>query len=149
MSDITVALGSDRGGFAYKSKLLSHLNDRGIKTIDVGTYVEEVCDYPVFAEKAGRLVASKEADYGILICGSGEGMAIAANKVKGVRCGIPYDDEVAALLRQHNDANMIAFGAKFMAYEDVERRTDIFLSTDFLGSYHAERVGMITKMENN
>lgn len=143
-----IAVASDRAGFQYKEKLRAFLQQKGYETEDVGTYVEEVCDYPLFAEKAAKLVAKGECAFGILICGSGEGMAIAANKVKGIRCGIAYNDETAALLREHNDANMAAFGARFMAYEDVERRTEIFLSTDFAGNYHTNRVGMIRKMEN-
>ena len=74
-------------------------------------------------------------------------MAIAANKIPGIRCGIAYNDETAALLRQHNDANVVAFGARFMRYEDVEKRTDIFLTTAFLGAYHADRIAMITEIE--
>lgn len=143
-----IALGADRAGFKYKEKLKAHLLAGGNHVVDVGTYQEAVCDYPVFAQKASRLVSSEQCDFGILICGSGEGMAIAANKVKGIRCGIAYNDETAALLRQHNDANVVAFGARFMSYEEVERRTDIFLSSAFLGSYHQDRIKMINEIEN-
>lgn len=145
--DIGIAIGSDRSGFIYKEKLICELKDQGYYVEDAGTFQEEVCDYPAFAQKVGELVSTQESDFGILICGSGEGMAIVANKVPSVRCGIAYNDEVAALLRQHNDANVVAFGANFMSYEDVKRRVDIFLSTEFLGSYHTDRVSMINKME--
>lgn len=143
-----IAIGADRAGFPCKEELKGFLKRRGYETMDVGTYSEEVCDYPVFAEKAARLVAEGKCDCGILICGSGEGMAIAANKVRGIRCGIAYNDETAALLRQHNDANVVAFGARFMSYEDMERRTEIFLTTAFAGTYHEDRVRMIQDMEN-
>ena len=142
-----IATGADRAGFQYKERLREHLAAEGHEVIDAGVKEEVVCDYPEFAEKAARLVANRECEYGILICGSGEGMAIAANKVSGIRCGIGYNDETAALLRQHNDANMIAFEARFMTYEEIEKRTEIFLATDFLQSYHTERVEMINKLE--
>lgn len=142
-----IAIGADRAGFPYKQKLAAHLRAQGRLVEDVGTDREEVCDYPAFAEKACRLVADHACDFGILICGSGEGMAIAANKIPGIRCGIAYNDETAALLRQHNDANVVAFGARFMRYEDVEKRTDIFLTTAFLGAYHEDRIAMITEIE--
>ena len=143
-----ISVGCDRAGFRYKEKLLAFLNNEGYETEDVGSFSEEVCDYPLFAEKAAKLVAEGRCDAGILICGSGEGMAIAANKIRGIRCGIAYNDETAALLREHNNANMVAFGAGFMAYEDVERRTEIFLNTGFAGNYHESRVGMISEIEN-
>ncbi|ORU01445.1 Ribose 5-phosphate isomerase B [Anaerovibrio sp. JC8] len=145
--NVGIAIGSDRSGFVYKKKLICYLKAQGYHVEDAGTFQEEVCDYPVFAQKVGELVSSQLSDFGILICGSGEGMAIAANKVPNVRCGIAYSDEVAALLRQHNDANIVAFGANFMSYEDVKRRVDIFLSTKFLGLYHVDRIAMINKME--
>ena len=142
-----ISIGADRAGFNYKKKLTEHLKSQGHQIEDVGTYQEVVCDYPVFAERVSHLVASHDCDFGILICGSGEGMSIAANKIQGIRCGIAYNDEVAALLRHHNDANIIAFGAKYMTYEEVEKRTDIFLSAAFLGSYHLDRINMIKEIE--
>ena len=93
------------------------------------------------------LVASKKADFGIVICTSGEGIAIAANKIKGVRCGIAYNDEVARLMRQHNDANVITFGAKYMNLKQVIARTEAFLKAEFQGGRHATRVQMIKDLE--
>ena len=94
-----------------------------------------------------KSVASGNSNFGIVICTSGEGIAMAANKVDGVRCGIAYNDEVAKLMRQHNDANVIAFGQKFMSYDDVERRVHIFLETEFEGGRHQNRVDMLNKIK--
>ncbi len=143
-----IAVGSDHGGLEYKNAIKEHLEKQGHEVIDVGTYSKDSCHYPIFGAEVGKLVASKQCDFGIVVCTSGEGIAIAANKIKGIRCGIGYNDEVARLMRQHNDANVIAFGAKFMADEDVIRRVDIFLSTEFEGGRHAERVKIISNLEN-
>ena len=99
----------------------------------------------MFGRQVAELVSEGKANYGVVICTSGEGIMMAANKVKGVRCGIGYNDEVASLMRQHNNANVISFGAKFMNKEDVLRRVDIFLTTDFEGGRHERRVNLIEK----
>ena len=144
-----VAIGGDRLGFRYKAKLKQHLTDKNIEVIDVGTYEEIPGDSPVFAADVGELVANHKCDYGILICATGTGIAIAANKIKGIMCGIGYDDDVTRKMREHNDANVIAFGANHMEYSDVERRTDIFLNTDFGNeAHHAARVMQIRDLEN-
>ena len=140
-----VSLGADHGGYLLKEEIKKHLLNKGIDVIDVGTYSLDSCHYPIFGEAAAKLVSEKKADFGILVCTSGEGIMMAANKVKGIRCGIGYNDEVAALMRQHNNANMIAFGAKFMKQEDVIRRIDIFLKTEFEGGRHQIRVDLIEK----
>jgi ribose 5-phosphate isomerase B len=142
-----LAIGSDHGGFDYKSKLIDYLRNQGHEVIDCGTNSLDSCHYPIYGEKVARLVAAKDCDFGIVICTSGEGIAMAANKVKGARCGIAYNDEVAALMRQHNDANVIAFGQKFMKYEDVERRVNIFLNTKFEGGRHQTRVDLLCDIE--
>ena len=145
-----IALGSDRRGFSYKQRLIQHLNSCGYETIDTGPYDEDFpYDYPIFGEKVGKIVSSGGADFGIVICGTGIGISIAANKVKGVRCGMAYDDDVAAWMRKHNDANVVAFGQDFMEYNDVQRRVDIFLNTDFLGSYHTLRIQQLSDIEQN
>lgn len=143
-----IVVGSDHGGLDYKQKIIKHLKKNGHEIIDVGTNSLDSCHYPLYAFLAGEKVASKEADKGILVCTTGEGIMIAANKIKGVRCGLGYDDEATSLTRQHNDANMIAFGQKFMKLEDVLRRVDIFINTEFLGERHAIRVKMINDYEN-
>lgn len=142
-----IALASDRNGLDYKKRLITHLNEKGFSIVDVGTYDNVPCDTPVFAAKAARLVASGECKYGILLCATGTGMIMAANKIKGVLCGMGYADLVTKYMRQHNNANMIAFGQKHMGYEDVEHRVDIFLTTEFIGSHHAPRVQQIRDLE--
>ena len=144
---LKISLGSDHGGFQYKEAIKKHLQGK-YEVIDVGTFNEDSCHYPEFGIKAAELVGSGECAFGILVCTSGEGIMMSANKVKGVRYGIGYNDEVSALMRMHNNANMIAFGQKFMKLEDVLKRIDIFLSTDFEGGRHATRVQMITDEEN-
>ena len=140
-----IVLASDHAGYAYKKEIKNFLKEKGVSVIDVGTNSIESCDYPIFAHEAAKKVAEGDADYGILVCSSGEGIAIAANKVKGVRAGIAYNDEVARLMRQHNNANMIAFGATFMKLPDVLKRIEIFLKTPFEGGRHERRVSEIEK----
>lgn len=143
-----IAIGSDRRGLEYKTKLIAYMEKNGHKAVDVGTYEAVPCDSPVFASKVGALVASGQCQYGILICATGTGMVMAANKVKGVLCGMGYDDKVTRLMREHNDANVIAFGQNHMDYADVERRVDIFLHTDFIGLHHMLRVNQIKDLED-
>ena len=142
-----VVLASDRNGLEYKKRLIEHLKESGYDLVDVGTYDNVPCDTPVFAAKAAKLVASGDCKYGILLCATGTGMIMAANKIKGVLCGMGYADLVTKYMRQHNDANMIAFGQKHMGYEDVEHRVDIFLTTEFIGLHHAPRVQQIRDLE--
>ena len=142
-----IAIGSDHGGFLYKGEIVKHLENLNYEVLDVGTYSIDSCNYAEFAIKVAKLVADGEATYGILVCNTGEGVAIAANKVKGVRAVIGYDDEVAALTRQHNDANVITFGAHFMSLEQVLRRIDIFLESKFEGGRHQKRVQTIIDEE--
>lgn len=144
---LRIAIGSDHGGVDYKQEVINYLKEKGYEVKNVGTDTHDSCHYPVYGAEVGKLVSKGEADFGIVICTSGEGIAIAANKIKGVRCGLAYNDEVAMLMRQHNNANVISFGAKFMALEDVKRRIDIFLSTEFEGGRHATRVDMISDLE--
>ena len=140
-----IALASDHAGYQYKQEIKAFLKNKGIQVVDVGTNSIESCDYPIFAHAAAEKVANGDADYGILVCSSGEGLAIAANKTKGIRAGIAYNDEVARLMRQHNNANMIAFGATFMKLPDVLKRIEIFLKTPFEGGRHERRVSEIEK----
>ena len=142
-----IAVGSDHGGLEYKNAIAKHLKELGHDVIDVGTYSLDSCHYPLYGAEVGKKVASKECHFGVVVCTSGEGIAMAANKIKGVRCGIAYNDDVAKLMRQHNDANVISFGQKFMALDDVLRRVDIFLNTEFEGGRHLTRVEMINELE--
>jgi ribose 5-phosphate isomerase B len=140
-----ISIACDHGGLDTKNALVEMLKAEGNEVIDCGTYTTDSCDYPDFARKAAELVASGEVDKGIVVCTSGEGVMMTANKVRGVRCGMGYNDEVSALMRQHNNANMIAFSQKFMDLEDVKRRTHIFLNTEFEGGRHLRRVEKIEK----
>ena len=138
-----LSIGSDHAGYNYKQEIIKYLEGKGHVVIDCGTNSLDSCDYPIFGRAAAEKVANKEVDFGILVCSSGEGIMMTANKVKGVRAGLAYNDDVARLIRQHNNANMIAFGANFMKLEDVLRRIDIFLATDFEGGRHERRVNEI------
>lgn len=144
---LKISLGSDHGGYEYKEAIKEHLIKKGYEVMDVGTHSKESCHYPIFGLAAARLVANGECKFGIVVCTSGEGIMISANKVKGVRCAMGYNDEVSALSRMHNDANMIAFGQKFMALEDVLRRVEIFLNQEFEGGRHSIRVDLIKEAE--
>ena len=142
-----IAIGNDHGGLEYKQEIVKHLEKLGHKVLNVGTDTKESCHYPVYAKAVAELVASKKADLGIVICTSGEGVMITANKVKGVRCGMGYNDDVSHLMVEHNDANVIAFGQKVMKLEDVLRRVDIFLNAKFEGGRHQLRVDMINELD--
>lgn len=142
-----IAVGSDHGGYLLKEEIVKHLEKEGYEVLNLGTFSEEACDYPVFGAAVGRAIANKEADFGIVVCGSGEGITMAANKIKGIRAGIGYNDAVSGLLREHNNANVIGFGARFMEKEDVLRRVDIFLHTEYAGGRHEKRVNLLSDLE--
>ncbi len=143
-----IAIGSDHGGFTYKEAVKQHLKDKNIEVIDVGPNEKASVDYPTYGIAVGEKVSKKEADLGVVICTSGEGITIAANKVPGVRAGIGYNDDVSRLLREHNDANVIGFGEAQMNLEDVLRRIDIFIDAKFQGDRHQRRVNIIKDYEN-
>ena len=142
-----IGIANDHRGYKLKLKLVDYLKKKGYEVIDYGTDSTVSVDYPDYGAKVGRIVAKKEADFGIVCCGSAEGISISANKIKGIRCGIGYNDEVSKLLRQHNDANMIAFAGRFMKVEEVLPRVDLFLSTPFEGGRHVTRVEKISALE--
>ena len=142
-----IAIGSDHGGYELKEGLKRYLANKGYEVVDVGTYSTESCHYPEFGAKCAKLVADGECTYGIVVCTTGEGIVMAANKVKGVRAGLAYNVEVARLMREHNDANVIGFGAKFTTLEEACERTDTFLTTEFAGGRHAIRVEMLNNLE--
>lgn len=143
-----IALAADHAGYALKETIRKHLLSYGYEIYDFGTDSAEISvDYPVYSEKAAKAVSSGECAFGVLCCGTGEGIMMAANKVKGVRCGLGYDLEVSRLIRRHNDANMISFGARFMDERDVLMRLDAFLTTPFEGGRHKKRVDEISALE--
>lgn len=142
-----IALGSDHGGYDLKERVKAYLDKEGIAYKDYGCDSKESCDYPVFGKAAAEAVASGECDKGIVICTTGIGISITANKVKGIRCALCGDSLSAEMTRRHNDANMLAMGAGIVGPNLAERIVEVFLNTAFEGGRHARRVGLITEME--
>ncbi len=142
-----LAIGSDHGGYALKQIIMKHLEEKGIEYKDFGAFSEESCDYPDYGEAVGRAVASGECERGIVICGTGIGISLAANKVRGVRCALCGDCYSAEMARAHNDANMLALGARVLGEGLALKIVDTFLETGFLGGRHARRVAKIMAIE--
>jgi len=142
-----ISLGADHRGLKFKEKIKSLLVAKGIETADFGTSTESSTDYPDYAIKAAQAVARKDADYGILICGSGNGMAITANKVKGIRAGLANNIEMARLARAHNNANVLVLSEMFTPEDQIEAIINTFINTAFEGGRHARRIGKITDYE--
>ena len=138
-----VAIAGDHGGFALKQRIREHLIERGIKIADLGTDSEESVDYPEFGKACAQAVASGKADRGIVICGTGIGISIAANRIRGIRCGLCTSVEMAEFSRKHNNANMLAMGGRITSVEDAIRITDAWLDTEFEGGRHSRRVDML------
>jgi ribose 5-phosphate isomerase B len=138
-----IAIGSDHAGFDYKEDLISFIEAKGIALKDLGTYSKDSVDYPDFAHPVANAVESGEASFGILLCGSANGVAITANKHKGIRAAICWGEELAKLSRQHNDANIICIPARFVREGDAEKMLEIFMTTAFEGGRHANRVSKI------
>lgn len=144
-----IAIGNDHAGYEYKNAVVEHLKEKGYEVKDFGTYSTDSCDYPDFAKKVAEAVANGEAEYGILICGTGIGMSIAANKVKGIRAAVVGDKFSAQMTREHNDANIICLGARVLELPTVQEYIDIFLETPFSeGENHMRRLKKIADMEN-
>jgi ribose 5-phosphate isomerase B len=143
-----IQLGSDHAGFALKESVKAHLASQGHEVTDIGTHSEEAVDYPGYAGTVGRAVASGEADFGVLVCGSGLGMQIAANKVRGVRAVQVTDPEFAKMARMHNNANVLTLAGRYTDPKTAGLIVDTFLSTAFEGGRHARRVDGITDIEN-
>ena len=135
-----VIVGSDHAGFAHKCKIVRLLEELGHDVVDVGTTNEESVDYPDFAVKVAESVARGDSDRGILVCATGIGMSIAANRIKGVRAALCYSEEVAELSRRHNDSNVMCLGGRFMPWESVSRMVRKWMQTPFEGGRHARRV---------
>ncbi len=135
-----IAFGSDHGGFKLKGDLLSFAQKQGYEVLDFGTFSEQRVDYPDYARIVGCSVTSGETDFGVLICRSGEGMTIAANKIRGIRAALGWNRAVAELSRRHNNANVLCFGADFVTPEDAEEIFLAWLSTPFEGGRHQRRV---------
>lgn len=145
MEKKALAIGCDHAGFQLKEKLKTHLRVKGYKIEDKGSFSEERVDYPDFAHEVAREIESKKVEYGILICGSANGISMAANKHKGIRAAVCWNREVAKLARQHNDANILSLPARFISDEEAIACADVFLSTEFEGGRHTDRVEKISK----
>ncbi|MGE4352805.1 MAG: ribose 5-phosphate isomerase B [Oscillospiraceae bacterium] len=143
-----IALGSDHGGFKLKGEVMKYLDEKGIDYKDYGTYSEDSCDYPVYAEKVARAIVSGECERGILICGTGIGISIAANKVKGIRAALCSDCFSAEMTRRHNDANILAMGGRVLGVGLALKIVETFLNTSFDGGRHARRIALITELES-
>ena len=143
----TVAVGADHAGFALKHDLKQWLIAQGHTVLDVGTYTAESVDYPDFAVAVSRAVSSGEATRGVLVCGTGIGMAIAANKVAGIRAGVCTDVETARLARQHNDLNVLALAGRTTSFEDAIAIVRAWLDTPFEGGRHERRLAKVSDLE--
>ena len=143
MTKLRIAIGADHAGFKLKEEIKNHLLTKGIKAKDFGCYSEERADYPDFAHPVAEAVEKKEFDFGVLICGSANGISMAANKHKGIRAAICWNEEVAKLARQHNDANIISLPARFISVEEAKNCVEVFLIEKFEGGRHSDRVGKI------
>lgn len=142
-----IAIGADHAGFAAKEEIKTVIKALGHSVEDKGTTGEASVDYPDFAEKVARSVAAGEADKGVLICGTGIGMSIAANKVQGVRAAVVSDEKTAALSRQHNDANVFCAGSRITPVVKIAESLKVWLQTPFEGGRHVNRVGKISAIE--
>jgi ribose 5-phosphate isomerase B len=138
-----IAIGSDHAGYDYKVALVKWLNENGYQVSDMGVYENKSVDYPDYAHPVAEAVEKGEVAFGILLCGSANGVCITANKHQGIRAGLAFQTEVAELIRQHNDANIICIPARFVAVEYAKQMVDIFISTPFEGGRHQTRVNKI------
>lgn len=143
-----VALGADHAGFTTKARIQRHLESAGYSVDDVGTWSEESVDYPDFAVRVANRVAQGQSDIGILACGTGIGMSIAANKVGGIRAAVAHDALTARMAREHNDANVLAVGARVLGEEQVIAIVEAFLATAFAGGRHQRRVEKIMELDH-
>jgi len=141
-----MAVASDHGGYDLKRKVVDHLTERGIKVVDLGTDNKESVDYPVFGKACAEAVVSGKAELGMVFCGTGIGISIAANKVKGIRCALCTSEKMAELAKQHNNANLLALGGRILTAEEAIAITDAWLDADFEGGRHQRRTDMLDEM---
>ncbi|WP_373600426.1 ribose 5-phosphate isomerase B [Paraclostridium bifermentans] len=145
-----IGLGSDHGGYNLKEEIKKHLEAKGIECVDFGTEnsIDSV-DYPIYGEKVAKAVVSKEVDYGILCCGTGIGISLAANKVKGIRCAVVSDTFSARMSKAHNNANMLSLGERVIGRGLALEIVDAWINTEFEGERHLRRVNMLNDIEQN
>lgn len=144
-----IAMGNDHAAVEMKQEIQKYLEEKGYEIINFGTDSHESCNYPEYGQAVGEAVVKGEADCGILICGTGVGISIAANKVQGVRAAVCSEPTTARLVREHNNANIIAFGARIVGMEMAKSIVDAYLGAEFLGGRHQKRVDMIHEIEKN
>ncbi len=143
-----IAIGSDHAGFLAKMQVIPYLKELGYEVVDFGTDSTESCDYPDFGFKVAKAVQSGECEKGIVICSTGIGISISANKVKGIRCSLCTNEFTAEMTRRHNDSNVLAMGAKVVSVDEMKKIIKIYFSTPFDGGRHSARVDKIAKIEN-
>lgn len=143
-----IAIGSDHGGYLLKEEIKKHLDAEGIEYRDFGTDSTASCDYPVFAEKVCRSIQQGECEKGILVCGTGIGMSMCANKCKGIRAAVCGDHFSAEFTRRHNNANVLCLGARVIGPGVALQLVDVFLTTEYEGGRHEKRVAMMMELEN-
>lgn len=144
-----IALGCDHGGFQLKQAVMKHLDELGLEYKDYGTYTEESCDYPVYGEAVAHAIVNGECNRGIIICGTGIGISIAANKVDGIRAALCSDTFSAQMCREHNDAQILAMGARVLGEGLALKIVDTFLNAEFAGGRHARRVERLMEIEQH
>jgi ribose 5-phosphate isomerase B len=140
---LPLVMAADHGGYELKEKLKTVLDRLGVAYRDAGTHSPEAVDYPDYARVVAQAVSRGEAERGLLVCGSGQGMAMAANRYRGVRAALPFDEQTARLSREHNDANVLALGGRVLDYQRAARILEVWLATPFAGGHHAARVEKI------
>jgi ribose 5-phosphate isomerase B len=138
-----IAFGSDHAGFDYKQALMSHVRELGHEVIDFGTFTKESCDYPVYGHAVAAAVANGEAERGILICGTGFGISLAANRMKGIRCVNASEELTVKMSRHHNNSNMLSIGARVVGSDKAVSLVDTFLTEEFDGDRHQRRIDLI------
>lgn len=143
-----IALGCDHGGFGLKQSVMKYLDEKGLAYKDYGTYTEESCDYPQYGEAVARAIVSGECDRGIIICGTGIGISIAANKVRGIRAAVCHNAFTAQMCREHNNAQIMSMGARVIDEKTALEMVEIFLNTEFAGGRHTTRVEKMMEIEN-
>ena len=141
-----IAIASDHGGFSLKGVIAGHLAARGIEVLDLGTDSQDSVDYPIYGQICARAVAEKAADLGIVVCGTGIGISIAANKTRGIRCALCTSTEMARLAKEHNNANVLALGGRTTEPELAKQIVDAWLDAEFAGGRHQRRIDMLDQM---
>ncbi len=143
-----IAIGADHAGLELKEEIVKYLEENNIEYKDFGTFNTDSCDYPLIAEAVCKSIITGKSSKGILICGTGIGICIAANKIKNIRAALCVNELSAERARSHNDANVICMGSKFVSIDEAKKMVNIFLNTNFEGGRHAKRVNQITEIEN-